>query len=158
VLTIGEAAAATGVPATTLRYYDRMGLVRPGRGPGGRRRYPPEALDQLRFIRMCQALGCSLDEVAVIMGPAGAGGRAAMARRKLADAEARIAELETVAAALRHLAECPHNPGDERECGRTVRDAMARSAERQRSRGGGSRRPGSVMAQGQAAVRSVAPK
>lgn len=158
MLTIGEAAAATGIPATTLRYYDRAGLVRPGRGPGGRRRYPPEALDQLRFIRMCQALGCSLDEVAVIMGPTGAGGRAAMARRKLADAEARIAELETVAAALRHLAECHHGPGDERECVRAVRNATALAAERRQGRGGGNRRPGSVIAQGQAAVRSVAPK
>jgi DNA-binding transcriptional MerR regulator len=121
---IGEVAAASGVPATTLRYYDRLGLLRPGRGADGRRRYPADTVGRLHLIRLCQALGCSLDEVAVVLGPAGAGERAAMARRKLADAEARIRELQAVAAALRHLAECRHAPGSERECGEAVRAAM----------------------------------
>ncbi len=68
VLTIGQLAAQGGVRVSTLRYYDRLGLLRPGRrSAGGFRLYDEEALQRLRFIRSAQALGIPLREVRRIL-------------------------------------------------------------------------------------------
>jgi DNA-binding transcriptional MerR regulator len=50
VLTIAEAAAATGLTAHTLRYYERVGLVTAGRDEAGYRQYDREALGRVVFI------------------------------------------------------------------------------------------------------------
>jgi len=51
-LRIGELGRLTGVPAATIRYYERRGLLRPpARLPSGYRSYPTEAGLQLRLIR-----------------------------------------------------------------------------------------------------------
>jgi len=61
---IGELAKAAEVPAKTIRYYEDIGLLpQAPRTDGGFRRYGPEAVGQLRFIRKAQALGLSLAEI-----------------------------------------------------------------------------------------------
>jgi DNA-binding transcriptional MerR regulator len=117
-LSISELSVAAGVPTTTLRYYDRIGLLVPGRDPGGRRRYPPRAIEVLRLIRLLRAVGCSLDEVAVVLasGPQARDARTALASRKLDEARRRLAELSAVAAVLGHLATCLHEEGQEEVC------------------------------------------
>lgn len=63
-LRVGELAAAGGVSHDTIRYYERQGLLPvPPRTPGGYRSYGTEALERLRFIRGCQALGLRLAEI-----------------------------------------------------------------------------------------------
>lgn len=118
MLSIGDLSVASGVPATTLRYYDRIGLLVPERGPGGRRRYPPGAIEVLRLIRLLQTLGCSLDEVAVVLasGPRARDARTAIASQKLEEARRRLTELTAVAAVLGHLAACLHEEGQEDVC------------------------------------------
>lgn len=49
-LSIAEAAEATGTTADTLRYYEKLGLVRPDRDTGGRRRYAEEHMRRLTFL------------------------------------------------------------------------------------------------------------
>ena len=68
--TIGKLAAAAGVPTTTVRYYERRGLLRPATrvGSGAYRRYGDEELEQLLFVRAAQASGFSLDDVATLLG------------------------------------------------------------------------------------------
>jgi MerR family mercuric resistance operon transcriptional regulator len=62
--TIGELAKAAGVPTSTLRYYERSGLLKPDYRTGGNYRgYTPATLDRLRFIRAAQATGFSLHDV-----------------------------------------------------------------------------------------------
>ncbi|HEV8607891.1 MAG TPA: heavy metal-responsive transcriptional regulator [Tepidisphaeraceae bacterium] len=62
--TIGQLASAVGVPTSTLRYYERSGLLKPDfRTEGNYRAYSPEALERLRFIRAAQATGFSLQDV-----------------------------------------------------------------------------------------------
>jgi len=108
-LRTGELADAAGVNVQTLRYYERRGLLaEPRRSPGGHRLYPAEALTLLRVIRTAQRLGFTLDEVAelVDLGTHRHGRRpdTGLQRRagaKLAEIEARIADLETIADALR---------------------------------------------------------
>ncbi len=103
----GELAAAGGVSIQTLRYYERRGLLPPpDRSPGGHRVFPAATVDRLRAIKAAQRLGFTLTEVAALLGVAGRGrGRpadfAARGRAKLAEVEARIAELQSTAETLR---------------------------------------------------------
>jgi MerR family redox-sensitive transcriptional activator SoxR len=62
-LTIGELAARSGVPASTLRYYDRLGLIPAERSAGNQRRYPRSVLRRVAFVRVAQRVGVSLEEI-----------------------------------------------------------------------------------------------
>jgi MerR family transcriptional regulator, redox-sensitive transcriptional activator SoxR len=62
-LTIGELAARSGVAASALRYYERLGLIRAGRTTGNQRRYERAELRRVAFIRIAQQVGVSLDEI-----------------------------------------------------------------------------------------------
>ncbi len=67
--TIGQLARAAGVPVTTLRYYERSGLLTPEyRTAGNYRAYTPAALERLRFIRAAQATGFSLGDIEQMLG------------------------------------------------------------------------------------------
>lgn len=68
--TIGQLAAAAGVPTTTVRYYERRALLGPAArlGSGHYRSYGDEELERLRFIRAAQATGFSLQDVAALLG------------------------------------------------------------------------------------------
>jgi MerR family redox-sensitive transcriptional activator SoxR len=63
LLPIGVVAKRTGVATSALRYYEREGLVRSVRSPGGARRYPREVLRRVAFIRVAQRIGLSLEEI-----------------------------------------------------------------------------------------------
>ena len=101
VLMISVAARLAGMHPQTLRQYDRMGLVQPGRAPGGGRRYSVRDVAILREIqRLSQDAGVSLAGVKRIIELEL---QAAELRQRLADAEAeltavrrRLAELETM--------------------------------------------------------------
>ena len=67
-LTIGNAARELGVPPSTLRYYERIGLVQPSaRSPSNYRLYTDTDLDRLRFVRTAQANGFTLEDVAELL-------------------------------------------------------------------------------------------
>jgi MerR family mercuric resistance operon transcriptional regulator len=103
-----QVAAAAGVNAQTLRYYERRGLLaEPERSMGGHRLYPAEAVTVLRVIKAAQRLGFTLDEVADLLnvGRHRHGrpdtGLHARAETKLAEVEAKIADLQIIAGTLR---------------------------------------------------------
>ncbi|MGW0007562.1 MerR family transcriptional regulator [Nocardia grenadensis] len=121
-----ELAAAAGMNPQTLRYYERRRLLtRPDRSPGGHRLYAEQAVTVLRVIKAAQRLGFTLDEVAGLLATT----RSARHRRdsglrariavKLAEVEAKLAELSAVRDTLRAaLAEgcadllvCSETPG-----------------------------------------------
>ena len=60
---IGEIADRAGVATSTLRYYERRGLVIPDARESGQRRYGMGALRRLVFIGMLQDAGLSLDDI-----------------------------------------------------------------------------------------------
>lgn len=66
-LTIGEVAGIAGVATSTLRYYERRGLVVADARQSGQRRYRPETLRRLVFVQMLQDAGLSLDEIGVVL-------------------------------------------------------------------------------------------
>jgi len=59
-LTVGEAAARSGVAVSTLHYYEAEGLIRSRRNAGNQRRYPREVLRRIAVIRVAQRTGISL--------------------------------------------------------------------------------------------------
>ena len=62
--TIGELARGVGVPASTLRFYERRGLVVPGaRSRSNYRLYDDDALRRLAFIRAAQDAGFTLADI-----------------------------------------------------------------------------------------------
>jgi MerR family copper efflux transcriptional regulator len=60
---IGELAQAAGVSCDTLRFYEKRGLIRAARGANGYRRYAPETVQLVGYIRTAQQLGFSLAEI-----------------------------------------------------------------------------------------------
>ena len=64
LLSSGELARQAGINVGTLRYYERVGLLRrPARTASGHRRYEVEALSFLRIIKRAQELGFTLAEI-----------------------------------------------------------------------------------------------
>ncbi|MFR9775092.1 MerR family transcriptional regulator [Micromonospora sp. MS34] len=126
-LSSGQVATAAGVNQQTLRYYERRGLLTtPPRSLGGHRRYPPDTVRLLRVIKTAQRLGFTLDEIADLLEAVGArrslrpaAGLQDRARAKLAEVEAKIADLSTIRDTLAHavaagcddLAACADTPG-----------------------------------------------
>jgi len=105
---IAEVAKHTGVPASTLRYYEKQGLIASVGRQGIRRRFAPGVLDQLAFISLGQAAGLSLDEIRSMLLP---NGHPSIDRQMLADKadeiDALIKRLRAVSRGLRHAAACP---------------------------------------------------
>ena len=63
VYVISVAAQLSGLHPQTLRQYDRLGLVTPGRTPGGGRRYSARDIEHLREVQRLTAQGIGLDGV-----------------------------------------------------------------------------------------------
>ena len=63
VLTIGEAAARSGVATSALRFYEDQGLIHSERSDAGHRRYPRAVIRRVAFIVFAQKIGLSLDEI-----------------------------------------------------------------------------------------------
>ncbi|WP_380161992.1 MerR family transcriptional regulator [Kineococcus sp. R86509] len=72
---IAEVARRSGLPATTLRYYESLGLLSVRRGPNGYRDYDydSDVLTRLDLIEASKELGLSLEEVAGHLGVMGEG-------------------------------------------------------------------------------------
>lgn len=67
--TIGQLAKAAGVPTSSVRFYERRGLLTPDqRTRGNYRLYGAAALERLRFIRAAQAAGFTLKDIALLLG------------------------------------------------------------------------------------------
>lgn len=114
-LTISQLAKSAGVGVETVRFYQRRGLLpdpRPARfgGAPGRRHYGPDEERRLRFIRAAQRAGFTLDEISELLALDRTGDRARareLANARIADLDARIAELEAARRSLGKLArEC----------------------------------------------------
>jgi len=62
-MTIGELAVNTGVPASTIRYWERIGVLLRAPRVSGQRRYASDAVHQVAVLRLAQACGFRLDEM-----------------------------------------------------------------------------------------------
>ncbi len=63
-MTIGKLAGSAGVPTSTVRFYERAGLLRPEqRTNGNYRDYSLKSLERLRFIKSAQTVGLSVKDI-----------------------------------------------------------------------------------------------
>jgi MerR family Zn(II)-responsive transcriptional regulator of zntA len=106
-LTVTQLARSAGIAAPTVRYYDRIGLLRPqARSDSGYRLYSPADESRLRFIRRAKLLGLSLDEIRDLMVAAEDGCRSTLPEldrlldNKLREIDATIGELQALRARL----------------------------------------------------------
>ena len=107
VLSIGQVAERTGISASAIRYYEIVGLVSPGRDPGGRRTFDEWALHRLATIRLAQRVGFSLDDVRELF-ETDESGRAwrPLLERQLAQVRTSIDEARTMEHLLLDALEC----------------------------------------------------
>ncbi len=121
-MNIGEFARQAGVAIDTVRYYERQGLLpEPVRSPSGYRRYGPDDLVRLQFIRRAKVLGFTLEEIADLMALSSArdGDMSLMkaaAQEKLEIVESRLAEMTRMRDALRTLVDACPGHGALSEC------------------------------------------
>jgi DNA-binding transcriptional MerR regulator len=106
-LDIGEVAARSGVPASTLRYYEEKGLIRSIGRRGLRRLFDYGVLEQLALIAVGRAAGFSLEEIARMFT---ARGTPKIDRQRLLtkadELDATIRRLTAMRDGLRHAAAC----------------------------------------------------
>jgi DNA-binding transcriptional MerR regulator len=105
---ISEVAKRSGLPASTLRYYEEKGLIASVGRQGLRRLFAPEVLEQLSLISLGQAAGFSLDEISQMFS---ADRRPNIDRKMLGNKadqiNAMIKRLRAMSNGLRHAANCP---------------------------------------------------
>lgn len=106
-LDIAEVAERSGVPASTLRYYEEKGLVASIGRRGLRRVFDAGVLDRLALVSLGRAAGFSLEEMARMFAP---DGRPRIDRgallAKAEDLDRTIRRLKAVSRGLRHAAAC----------------------------------------------------
>ncbi|MCZ0733972.1 helix-turn-helix domain-containing protein [Phreatobacter sp. AB_2022a] len=107
-LDIAQVARRTGVPASTLRFYEARGLIVSIGRRGLKRLFDPDVLDRLALIGLGRAAGFSLDDIGRMFAP---DGLPRIDRRMLTDKaddlQRMIDRLSAMRDGLRHAAACP---------------------------------------------------
>lgn len=107
-LDIGEVSRQTGMSASTLRFYEEIGLIRSVGRRGLRRQFDARVLERLALIALGRTAGFSLEEIARMFAP---DGKPRIDRRLLAakaeEVDRRIRKLTAVRDGLQHAAACP---------------------------------------------------
>lgn len=104
--TITQLARAAEVPTTTVRYYERIGLLQPeDRSYGNYRLYTDESVHRLRFIRAAQATGFTLDNIRALLGDSGqhpcCGDVQQVIEQRLADIDRRLKDMRRLQRVLK---------------------------------------------------------
>lgn len=107
-LDIAEVARRTGLPASTLRYYEEQGLIASIGRRGLRRLFNAGVLERLALIALGRAAGFSLEEIGRMFAPDGQPqiDRSLLAA-KAEELDATIHRLGALRDGLRHAAVCP---------------------------------------------------
>jgi len=110
-LSIGEVARQAGIRTSAIRYYESIGVIPAPARVSGRRRYAPDVLRQLAFIRMAQEVGCSLDEIRAMFeglddGVAASDQWRALAESRIRDIDAQIDRAHAVRRVLQESLRC----------------------------------------------------
>jgi MerR family copper efflux transcriptional regulator len=119
-MNIGAAAATSGLPVKTIRYYEDIGLITPDRAENSYRDYSDQHVHKLRFLQRARSLGFSIDECRQLLSLYEDETRASadvkrLANKHLDEIEQKITELASMRDVLKKLVNSCH--GDARaEC------------------------------------------
>jgi len=102
---IGKAAKQAGISVDTIRFYQKLGLIKsPSRSAGGYRLFDGDQIHDLKFVRHAQVLGFSLTEVRELLALRqkhhACSEVQSMLKRKLADVREKIKSLDRLQAEL----------------------------------------------------------
>lgn len=104
---ISELARASGLPASTLRYYEERGMIRSVGRKGLKRLFTPDALQKVALITLARQSGFSLAEISGMFDVAGEPSLdRSLFADKAAEVQATIEQLCTVRDSLDHMARC----------------------------------------------------
>jgi MerR family transcriptional regulator, redox-sensitive transcriptional activator SoxR len=108
---IGEVVARSGVPASTIRYYEQIELRPPPARVNGRRRYAAAILQKLNVIRLAQQAGLTIAEIQTLLHdfPADAPPSArwqVLAEQKLVELEERLQTIQAMKVILSQTLQC----------------------------------------------------
>lgn len=105
---IGKVSRGSGLPASTLRYYEEKGLIRSIGRNGLKRVFNESVLQRLALIALGREAGFTLDEIAAMLtaDTQPAIDRAQL-RAKADELDRRIKRLSAIRDGLRHAASCP---------------------------------------------------
>lgn len=104
---IGMVRARTGLPASTLHYYERHGLIRSVERVGLRRQYEAGTIERLAVIVLCKRAGFSLEEIADLLATGGEPVWKDLAQAKLTQLRSQIRTLRSIERGLTHALACP---------------------------------------------------
>ena len=126
-MTIGELAAKSGLPASTIRYWERIGVLPKPARVNGQRRYAPDAVQRLAVLQLAQACGFRLDEIRHLLNGFGPGVKPPrrwheLALRKQQELDEQIARLKAMRRVVERVLQCQCI--DLYECGRIAASVM----------------------------------
>jgi MerR family redox-sensitive transcriptional activator SoxR len=104
---IGELANRTGLNASAIRYYERMGLLAPPHRTGGQRRYSAESIHRVLLIRFAGDMGFTLAEIKIFLSGLRENSPVGPRWRKLAQRKVKEAQ-RTIECSLRLKSLCQH--------------------------------------------------
>ena len=107
-MNIGQAAKRAGLPAKTIRYYEDIGLVKPGRDTNGYRAFVDTDIHKLTFLARARALGFSIEDCRGLLAlwedtDRASGDVRRIAKEHLERIEAKVADLQDMRDTLKTL-------------------------------------------------------
>ena len=105
LLPIGEVAANSGVTVSAVRYYHDIGVIATATRIGGKRRFDPDTVGRVSFIRRAQEAGFSLDEIRKLLDDTQGGWRNVV-EDKLAEVYERRERLDVMISMLSEMRDC----------------------------------------------------
>jgi MerR family redox-sensitive transcriptional activator SoxR len=126
-MTIGELAKECATPASTIRYWEKIGVLPKPMRISGQRRYSSDAVDRVAVLALAQACGFRLDEIRHLLHGYGAGVSASrrwreLAQRKRQEVDLQIERLKAMRRLLDRVYECQCVAPP--ECGRIAAAVM----------------------------------
>ena len=110
-MTIGELTVKTGIPASTIRYWERIKVLSPPVRISGQRRYSDDSIHQLAVLRLAQACGFRLDEMRHLLHGFLSETRPPhrwreLAQKKQQEIDSRIAQLKAMRRVVNQVLHC----------------------------------------------------
>ncbi len=105
LLSIGQIADRVGLSVSAVRYYDAIGLIQTRTRVSGKRRFDPDTVGRVNFVRRAQESGFSLEEISLILDDT-AGGWRELVGAKLTELHERRDRLDVMISMLADVQSC----------------------------------------------------
>jgi MerR family transcriptional regulator, redox-sensitive transcriptional activator SoxR len=130
-MTIGELSSKSAVPASTIRYWERISLLPKPMRVSGKRRYAEDATHRLAVLRLAQACGFTLEEMRHLLHGFGSGIAASrrwqeLAGKKQKELENRMEQLRAMRKLVNRVMHCECTEFD--DCARLAISALKETA------------------------------